>query len=259
MHALGNDFIIIDATKTAFALNSKQIQTLADRRRGIGFDQLLLVEPATSNDVDFNYRIFNADGSEAEQCGNGARCFAKFVKEKNLSNKSELHIQAKKTRMQLKILPNDLISVSMGAPKFLNADIRLDYPFTVVDMGNPHIVLSVEDLSEQKKLEIGQSLQQHPAFTAGINVGFCQLLTDKAVNLEVYERGAGLTQACGSGACAAVAAGIHSGKLKHSVNVEMPGGDLRVEWHGGKHDLWLTGSATMVFDGCIEDINGANG
>ena len=256
MQALGNDFVIIDATKTAFDLNPKQIQTLADRRRGIGFDQLLLVETATAADVDFNYRIFNADGSEAEQCGNGARCFAKFVKEKQLSHKSELQIQAKKTRMQLKIRPDGLISASMGSPKFLSADISLDYPYTVVDLGNPHLVLQIAaPLSEQQMTQLGQSLQQHKTFPTGINVGFCQQLSPDNIKLVVFERGAGLTQACGSGACAAVAAGIHSGSLHSNIRVDMPGGDLSVEWQGNNFDVWLTGPAATVFDGSISDID----
>lgn len=249
MHALGNDFIVIDATKTSVNLTPEQIQTLADRRRGIGFDQLLLVEPPASNEIDFAYRIFNADGSEAEQCGNGARCFAKFVQEKQLSDKSELQIQAKKTRMQLKVLPDDLFSVSMGAPKFLAVDINIEYPFMMVDMGNPHLVLQTEQLSEQKMTQLGQSLQQHPAFPNGINVGFCQLLSADDIKLVVFERGAGLTQACGSGACAAAVAGIHSGNLHNEVHIKMPGGNLLVEWHGDDSDVWLTGPAITVYDG----------
>lgn len=261
MHGLGNDFMMINAIDQTVSLSPAQIKQLANRHTGIGFDQLLVVEPNESDKVDFTYRIFNADGGEVEQCGNGARCFAKFVGDQGLSDKNELTVQTKTTTMQLKIQNDGLVSVSMGQPQISDVQIDLPYPHTVLSLGNPHIVLQVEQHNTQEIAEIGQALQNHHAFPGGINVGFMIIDNPNTIKLRVFERGAGETHACGSGACAAVVAGITHDQLANQVKVLLLGGECEVQWNNqdrngsGSHDhnrvLWLTGPAVKVFEGSV--------
>lgn len=252
MHGLGNDFVVINAVEQPFTLSAKRIAELADRHTGVGFDQMLIVDPPPSGDVDFGYRIFNADGGEVEQCGNGARCFAVFAKREGLTDKNELVVKTKTTIMQMKIINDDVVSVSMGAPNISDQQIAIDYPHTILSIGNPHIVLQAPELSTSEIAAIGKDLQTNSALGNGVNVGFVQHLDRQNIVLRVYERGAGETQACGTGACAAVVAGIYQGKLDSTVNVKLLGGTLDVSWGGDEEPVWLTGPAVIVYDG---DIN----
>ncbi|MDP8052212.1 diaminopimelate epimerase [Pasteurella atlantica] len=267
MHGLGNDFMVIDGVTQNVYLSPDLIRKWADRRRGIGFDQLLLVEPPYSPELDFHYRIFNADGTEVSQCGNGARCFARFVNLKGLTNKKEIKVSTAKGKMTLFLQDNGNIRVNMGKPIWEPAKI----PFTankfeknyllltdiqtaicgVVSMGNPHCVLQVDNVETANVNKLGELLESHERFPEKTNVGFMQVLTRNHIKLRVFERGVGETQACGSGACGAVAVGIMQGVLDHSVKVELRGGSLQIEWQGEGQDLFMTGSATHIYDGYI--------
>lgn len=267
MHGLGNDFMVIDGVTQNVYLTPETIQRLADRHRGVGFDQLLLVEPPYDPDMDFHYRIFNADGSEVTMCGNGARCFARFVHLKKLTNKKKLWVSTAKGRLQLNLLENDLIQVNMGEPiwtpnkipfnaqKFeKNYILRTEIKTVlcgVVSMGNPHCVLTVENLDNLDIRPLGQLLERHERFPEKTNVGFMEVINRQQIKLRVFERGCGETQACGSGACAAVAVGIMQGLLDNKVQVDLPGGTLHIEWQGEGKPLFMTGTATHVFDGVI--------
>lgn len=267
MHGLGNDFVMVDATSNNVFLSKDQIIKLADRNTGIGFDQLLMVEPPYDPDLDFHYRIFNQDGSEVENCGNGARCFAKFVRMKGLSNRYRLGVSCKGGKLQLKHERNGLITVSMGVPQFNPAKVpfeankqeatyllRTDDQTSfcgVVSMGNPHCVMTVDDITKAPVDELGPQLSNHERFPEQTNVGFMQVISRKHIKLRVYERGVGETRACGTGACAAVAIGQIQGLLDENVTVDLPGGTLKIFWRGDRSQLKMTGPATHVYDGQI--------
>ncbi|MGB1298915.1 MAG: diaminopimelate epimerase [Psychrobium sp.] len=267
MHGLGNDFVMVDAVSNNVFLSKDQIIKLADRHTGIGFDQLLMVESPYDPDLDFHYRIFNSDGSEVENCGNGARCFAKFVRMKGLSNRYRLGVSCKGGKLQLKHERNGQITVSMGVPQFNPAKVpfeankqeatyilRTDDQTAfcgVVSMGNPHCVLTVDDINEAPVETLGPQLSHHERFPEQTNVGFMQVISRKHIKLRVYERGVGETRACGTGACAAVAIGKAQGLLDDNVTVDLPGGTLKIFWRGDRSQLKMTGPATHVYDGQI--------
>jgi diaminopimelate epimerase len=266
MHGLGNDFVVIDAIKQPIALTPEQIQHLADRHFGIGFDQLLLVEHPTSTSADFKYRIFNADGSEVSQCGNGARCFARFVRDKGLSTKEEVLVDTNAGQLLLRFDQDGQITVNMGIPKHKPSEIPLllaeadsyhvtinneQIEFGAVSMGNPHAVLQVADINSAPVAELGKVLESHTIFPERANIGFMQVISRNQVKLRVYERGAAETMACGSGACAAAVVGIEEGLLDNTVTVELPGGKLRISWAGRGTPVFMTGPAISVFEGKI--------
>ncbi len=265
MHGLGNDFMVVDAISQPFRLRPEMIRELADRNFGIGFDQLLVVEPPGLPDVDFRYRIFNADGSEVEQCGNGARCFARFVRDQRLTNKKVIRVQTAKGVIELRVGKDGLVMVNMGVPEFnppaipFAADRRKDVytvdvdgqtvELSAVSMGNPHGVLVVEDVDTAPVETLGPLLERHPRFPARANIGFLQILDRGHARLRVFERGSGETLACGSGACAAVVAGNLRGLLDKRVEVELRGGNLVIEWQGEGAPVMMEGPATTVFEG----------
>ena len=268
MHGLGNDFVVVENLSRKVVWVPEQIRQLADRRTGIGCDQLLLIEPATTPGADFAMRIFNADGSEAEQCGNGVRCCAVFMRELGLIATSEMTIVTAGGLVRARLESTGQISVDMGVPRFEPIDIPFrahrpapGYPLTVgqqlvtigaVSMGNPHAVLRVDDVATAPVATLGPAIQQHPDFPRGVNVGFMQLVDTRQIYLRVFERGAGETRACGTGACAAVVVGHEQGLLGDVVEVNLPGGRLHVAWSGGPGRVWMTGPAVRVFDGEIE-------
>lgn len=268
MHGLGNDFVVIDAIHQPLALTPEQVRFLADRRFGIGCDQLLLVERATQPAVDFRYRIFNADGSEVQQCGNGARCFARFVRDKHLTEKDVIVVETASGIITLYIEPNGEVRVNMGTPRFAPSTLPFmaereeeRYPIEVdgiahtigaVSMGNPHAVMLASDIESAPVNTLGPKLESHPRFPERVNVGFMQVVARNHIRLRVYERGAAETLACGTGACAAVAVGIRWKLLDDTVKVDLPGGTLTIKWDGGTTPLWMIGPATHVFEGIIE-------
>ena len=270
MHGLGNDFMVIDGTRQTFRPDAAQIQAWADRHTGIGFDQLLLVEKTDTPDVDFRYRIFNADGGEVEQCGNGARCFVKFVSEHGLTDKRTIRVETARGIIEPSLNDNGLITVNMGQPQFAPQNVpfvlrsgeqageksyivvnELDSAqMSLLSMGNPHAVMLVEDTAAAPVAEWGAALQNHPRFPARVNVGFMQIVDAHHIRLRVFERGSGETQACGTGACAAVVSGVRWGLLAagEDVRVSLPGGDLYIRWSEGE-PVWMTGPAVTVFEG----------
>ena len=272
MHGLGNDFMVIDGINQTFTPNAEQIQQWSNRHTGIGFDQLLLVEKSEQVGVDFRYRIFNADGGEVEQCGNGARCFVKFVSEKGLTDKKEIIVQTAKGLISPRLNDNGLITVNMGNPRFSANDVPFvlraneqdaDTSYIVVNgidsakmailsMGNPHAVMLVDDVATAPVANWGAALQQHNRFPERVNVGFMQILDDQHIKLRVFERGTGETQACGTGACAAVVAGVRWQLLAQDkdVQVSLPGGDLFIRYTADNQVL-MTGEACSVFEGEI--------
>jgi diaminopimelate epimerase len=266
MHGLGNDFVVIDAIHQTLALDRALVRRLADRRFGIGCDQLLLVESPQREGVDFRYRIFNADGSEVQQCGNGARCFARFVRDQGLTDKDEIVVETASGIITL-YLEGELVRVNMGVPNFAPASLpfraaseQLVYelelegdtlPIGAVSMGNPHAVLEVEDIERAPVASLGPLLESHPLFPERVNVGFMQVMSKEHIRLRVYERGAAETLACGTGACAAMAVGRRWGLLADEVTVSLPGGDLQIRWPGEGEALWMIGPATTVFEGTI--------
>lgn len=267
MHGLGNDFMVIDAIHQTISLNANLIRKLADRHRGIGFDQLLLVEKATQAGIDFHYRIFNADGNEVEQCGNGARCFAQFVQQQRLSDKNRLKVSTAHNILELKIIDEQCVAVNMGQAQFVSEQIplmkadQLDYSlaldattvhFYALSMGNPHIVLLVDDVAMAAVQTLGAKLSLHPIFPQGVNVGFMQIQDRQQIKLRVYERGVGETQACGSGACAAMVAACRAGLVDDNVQVVLPGGVLTISWQGPNGDVSMAGAAVKVFDGVVD-------
>ncbi|MCQ9071508.1 diaminopimelate epimerase [Vibrio sp. 1557] len=265
MHGLGNDFMVVDCITQNVFFSQDLIRRLADRYTGVGFDQLLVVEAPYDPETDFHYRIFNADGSEVEQCGNGARCFARFVRLKGLTNKYSISVSTKKGKMILNIEDDGEVTVNMGVPEFEPNKI----PFKAkqkektyimragdntlfcgaVSMGNPHVVTVVDDVDTAEVETLGPLLESHERFPERVNAGFMQVMSRDHIRLRVYERGAGETQACGSGACAAVAVGILQGLLDENVKVSLPGGELRIAWQGPGKPLFMTGPTTHVFDG----------
>lgn len=267
MHGLGNDFMVVDMISQHAHFRPEQIRKLADRNFGIGFDQLLLVEPPGKPTVDFRYRIFNADGSEVEQCGNGARCFAAFVKDKKLTDKEVIQVETSKGDIELRVNDDGRVVVDMGAPVFEPKDIPFiadqeasvysleadgqSIDVSAVSMGNPHAVLQVEDIKLANVETLGPVLESHERFPERVNVGFMQIEHRHFIRLRVFERGVGETLACGTGACAAVAAGIERGLLDSPVEVKLPGGNLKIEWAGRGHHLMMEGPAATVFEGQI--------
>ncbi|WP_394135873.1 diaminopimelate epimerase [Shewanella algae] len=268
MHGLGNDFMVVDGVTQNVYFSPEQIRRLADRNFGIGFDQLLLVEPPYDPDLDFHYRIFNADGSEVEQCGNGARCFARFVRNKGLTQKYKIKVSTSSGKMTLRLERDGNVTVNMGVPildparipfKAKKAEKTYLLPTEgqtflcgAVSMGNPHCVLEVEDVAATDVDFIGAQLTNHERFPKGVNVGFMQVLNKGHIKLRVYERGAAETLACGSGACAAAVVGQLQGKLGNTVQVDLPGGTLTIKWDGEGKPLWMTGPAEQVYDGQIQ-------
>ncbi len=269
MHGLGNDFVVIDAIRQEITLSPEQIRFIADRHFGVGCDQLLLVEYGQHSDADFRYRIFNADGSEVAQCGNGARCFARFIRDKKLSYKDNILVDTHAGQLLLTFDDDDgLITVNMGVPRHKPALIPLqteqeekfytvkvgdvEKAFGAVSLGNPHAVLQVTDVKLAAVEEVGEALESHVFFPERANIGFMQVIDKNNIKLRVYERGAGETLACGSGACAAVVIGIEQHLLANSVLVELPGGQLKIYWEGRDHPVFMTGPAVSIFEGSIE-------
>lgn len=266
MHGLGNDFVVIDAITQSINLATEQIRSIADRHFGVGCDQLLLVEKATDPRAAFRYRIFNADGGEVEQCGNGARCFAIFVRERGLTKNTTILVETAGGLIELNI-EQDQVTVDMGIPNFQPQSLPFivenqqerynlmvngaEYAIGAVSMGNPHAVLHVDDTNSADVQGIGATIENHPQFPHRVNVGFMQILNRKEISLRVYERGAGETLACGTGACAAVAVARMQGELDEDVTVRLSGGDLQIHWQGEGKKLLMTGPATTVFQGQI--------
>ncbi|KXF82500.1 diaminopimelate epimerase [Enterovibrio coralii] len=267
MHGLGNDFMVVDCVTQNAYFSPEMIRRLADRNTGVGFDQLLVVEPPYDPESDFHYRIFNADSSEVEQCGNGARCFARFVRMKGLTNKHSIQVSTKAGKMVLKVESEDSVTVNMGEPIWAPAKIPFranteekTYILRVddrtlfvgaVSMGNPHCVTVVDNVDTADVETLGPLVESHERFPERVNAGFMQVLSRNEIRLRVYERGAGETQACGSGACAAVAVGIAQGLLDESVKVNLLGGTLHIRWRGPGHPLYMSGPASHVYDGQI--------
>jgi diaminopimelate epimerase len=268
MHGLGNDFVVLDGIRQTVSLTPEQLRYLADRNFGVGCDQILLVEKASQDGVDFRYRIFNADGSEVEQCGNGARCFVRFVHEQGLTEKREIRVETKKGLITPRLEANGLVTVDMGEPRFLPADIPflhdedviihlLDVAdetleISVVSMGNPHAVQVVDSVDTAPVAEHGPLIERHERFPQRVNAGFMQIIDQHAIKLRVFERGSGETLACGTGACAAAVAGIRRGLLASPVRVTTRGGDLTIAWGGPGRPVLMTGPAVTVFSGEIE-------
>ncbi len=268
MHGLGNDFVVIDGINQTVALDPARIRRLADRHFGIGCDQVLLVEASDRPEAAFRYRIFNADGGEVEQCGNGARCFARFVRDRGLTDKDDLQVVTAAGLLRLRIQPDGRVAVDMGQPRLEPIDIpffaterALRYPIAadglelevgVVSMGNPHAVLIVDDVDYAPVAHLGPLLERHGRFPQRANIGFMQIAAPDHIRLRVFERGTGETLACGSGACAAVVAGRLWGLLWPNVRVALPGGELSIHWAGEGESVTLTGPAATVFEGGIE-------
>ncbi len=268
MQGLGNDFVVLDGINQHIDLSSAQYRALGDRNFGVGCDQILLVERATQPGVDFRYRIFNNDGSEVEQCGNGARCFARFVHARGLSDKREIRVETAKGIIGPKLEDNGEVTVDMGAPFLLPAEVPfvadaqavvypLDvngktYAITAVSMGNPHAVQVVDDVDAFPVGAVGAAIEVHPRFPQKVNAGFMQIVDRGHIRLRVFERGAGETLACGTGACAAVVAGILRGLLDDTVRVSTRGGELTIRWQGPGQPVLMTGPAVIVFEGEIE-------
>ena len=268
MHGLGNDFVVFNAIDQDVRLSAAQCRFIADRHFGIGCDQILLIEAPREPETDFYYRIFNSDGSEVEQCGNGARCFARFVRNKGLTDKDIIKVGTHSGQIRLYLEGDDLVRVNMGRPElnparipFTAAQQAASYPIEVageqltigaVSMGNPHAVLQVEDVATAPVQRLGPALEHHPRFPQRVNAGFMQICSREHIRLRVFERGAGETLACGTGACAAVVAGQIQDLLNEKVEVSLPGGDLMIEWKGGNQPVWMSGPAASVYEGRIQ-------
>ncbi|QYZ66006.1 MAG: diaminopimelate epimerase [Gammaproteobacteria bacterium (ex Lamellibrachia satsuma)] len=268
MHGLGNDFVVIDAISQPVEFTQQQLRFVADRRFGIGCDQILLVEPPRDTATDFHYRIFNPDGSEVEQCGNGARCFAHFVRDKGLSTKNEIPVGTAAGRILLKHLPDGMVQVNMGLPQLTPAKIPFQaerqaatYDLEVggerltiaaVSMGNPHAVIQVDSVAQAPVQRLGPLIEHHARFPNRVNASFMEIVNPDHIKLRVFERGTGETLACGTGACAAVVAGRIQGLLNPQVRVGLPGGDLVVEWREESEPVLMSGPAATVFEGRIE-------
>ena len=265
MHGLGNDFVVIDATRAPVELTPARVKAIADRHFGVGCDQLLVVEPATQPGVDFRYRIFNADGGEVEQCGNGARCFVRFVHDKGLTDKREIRVETKSGVIAPCLREDGLVTVDMGVPELTPAKVpfvsdsdafvqplqvgETTVAITAVSMGNPHAVQVVADVDAAPVADQGALIERHPRFPARVNAGFLQVVDANRVRLRVFERGAGETLACGTGACAAVVTGIVRNLVVSPVRVETRGGELEIAWDGPGTPVLMTGPAVTVFEG----------
>jgi diaminopimelate epimerase len=268
MHGLGNDFVVIDAVRQHINLTTDAIKTLADRNLGIGCDQVLLIEPPSDKNIDFNYRIFNCDGSEVEQCGNGARCMGRFIADQQLSGKKTVLLQTKNRIMEVTTKAKNLVTANMGEPIFTPADIPFssqqqdklytieaeskNFEIAALSIGNPHAVIQVDDIDTTAVEDIGPLIQGHDQFPESVNVGFMQIIDRQNIKLRVYERGVGETQACGSGACAAAVAAIQQDLVDSKVNIELLGGELCIEWLGEGEPILMTGPAKTVFHGKIK-------
>jgi len=262
MHGLGNDFMVIDNRSESYQLNPELIKRWSNRKTGIGFDQLLMVQEASVDGALFDYRIFNADGGEVEHCGNGARCFAKFVTDRGMTDAREIPVNTSAGMITLRLVDNGDVTVNMGIPTFVPADIPLHADaesdqyslllsgsFASVAIGNPHAVLQVSDVDSAPVEELGPLLESHTVFPSRVNVGFMEVLTDSEVKLRVFERGVGETDACGTGACAAVATGIRQGLLQRQVTVALRGGKLTIVWPENNKTIEMTGPCSTVFEG----------
>ncbi len=265
MHGLGNDFAVIDATRRSFDFTPEQIRQMADRHFGIGFDQLLVVTAPSQPEVDFNFRIFNADGSEVDQCGNGARCVGRFVADAGLTDKKIIQLATASARLEVHLEDNNQVKVNMGIPildpkqiPFIAERQALSYSLQVndqtveigaVSMGNPHAVLKVSDVDTAPVSTWGPVIEQHPNFPKKVNVGFMEVVDRRHIRLRVYERGAGETLACGSGACAAVVVGQLQALLDAPVTVDLAGGRLTIQWQGPGHPVWMSGPTQTVYTG----------
>jgi len=275
MQGAGNDFVVLDETRGRLDLSPAQYRWLADRHFGVGADQILSVRPSPGPGIDFEYAIHNADGGQVEHCGNGARCFVRFVRERGLTDKSVVKVKTVNKLLELRMLEDGRVTVDMGAPIFDLPSVPFDatglraqafgpwerwplpvdgaqVPVAVVSMGNPHAVLLVDDVDTAPVLTLGPRLEAHPAFPRKVNVGFLQVQSRSAVRLRVFERGSGETLACGTGACAAVVAGIRLGLLDRQVDVQTHGGRLTIAWDSGDNPVLMTGPATTVFEGEVE-------
>jgi len=263
MHGLGNDFMVVDNSAGNISFSAEQIRALAQRHFGIGFDQLLMIESTNTKDVDFRYVIYNSDGSEVEQCGNGARCFARFVREKGLSDKNPISVETKSSLISLFINDDHSVRVDMGEPVFNPSDVPLiapeeslyysieGYEVGVFSTGNPHCVMIVDDVEGVDVETIALRIQQSNLLPNQANIGFMQIISRNEINLRVYERGSGETLACGSGACAAVIHGVRIGQLDHKVTAHLRGGDALIEYNKGEH-VFLSGPAQFVFEGWVD-------
>lgn len=268
MQGIGNDFVVIDGVSQSVRLSPEKIRLISDRNFGVGCDQILLVEAPQNPDMDFCYRIFNADGSEVENCGNGARCFAVFVRDRKLTGKSIINVETAAGPLQLRVQQDEQVTVDMGAPRLQPSDIpfvadqqavtyRLfvgeqSLEISAVSMGNPHAVTLVDDVATAPVERLGPLVENHAQFPARVNAGFMQVISPTEINLRVYERGVGETLACGTGACAAVVAGRLRGLLDETVRVNLPGGRLSITWAGGNQPVLMTGPAVIVFHGQIK-------
>ena len=278
MHGAGNDFVVLDGTRERLELAPAQVKRLGDRRFGVGADQILVVDRATTPAVDFGYRIFNGgSGDEVEHCGNGARCFVRFARERGLTDKKTLVVETLNRRLELRLQDDGRVTVDMGPPDFDPAHVPFDITWMaprasdaglplwplelgegktvdvgVVSMGNPHAVQIVADVDTAPVATQGPKIEKHVRFAQGVNAGFMEIVSRTAIRLRVHERGAGETLACGTGACAAVAVGIRLGRLDAKVEVTTRGGALTIEWQGGTAPVLMTGPAETVFEGEIE-------
>jgi diaminopimelate epimerase len=268
MHGLGNDFMVVDAINQKVEFSAETVRRLSDRHRGVGFDQLLLVEPPRAEHLDFHYRIFNADGSEAEQCGNGARCFARFVYDKGLTDKRSIRVATIAVEMTLELAEDGFVTADMGIPvfdpgrvPFLADEEAVEYDLevagttvrcSVLSMGNPHCVIRVGDVDAAPVGTMGPAIADHPRFPESANVGFMQIVTPEHIRLRVHAGVVGETMACGSGACAAVVAGNIMGTLAEAVDVDLRGGRLSIRWAGRGEPVLMTGPTAHVYDGQVE-------
>ncbi|WP_188149441.1 diaminopimelate epimerase [Teredinibacter waterburyi] len=268
MHGLGNDFVMVDAISQRVAITPERARQLADRHFGVGCDQVLVVEAPQNPDADFSYRIFNHDGSEVENCGNGARCFAIFVRQRHLTTKTIINAETRGGMLQLHVHPDDSVTVDMGAPRLTPAEIPFVAPseapsyrlqlnqqeleIGAVSMGNPHAVTLVDNLDAYPVAEVGAEVECHSRFPNRVNAGFMQIINRNQIHLRVFERGVGETIACGTGACAAMVSGVQRGLLDNQVSVNLPGGQLQIEWDGPGKPVKMTGPATTVFHGQIK-------
>ncbi len=267
MHGLGNDFVVIDAVTQNVRLTPAIVRRLADRKTGIGCDQLLVVEPPTEPDIDFSYRIYNSNGDEVEQCGNGARCLARFIHDRKLTGKNPIRVKTSNRVMDLKVVDKNTVAVDMGIPELDPAAIPFQAPqqalrysidvdgetqqISAISMGNPHAVLITDDVANAPVADLGAKLERHPRFPNRVNVGFMQIESRNTIKLRVFERGVGETQACGSGACAAAVAALQQNLVNSPVTVQLTRGTLQIDWKGEGHPLIMTGPAATVFHGRV--------
>ena len=268
MHGIGNDFVVIDAISQSLHLSPEQIRHICDRHFGVGCDQLLLVETSDREEAEFRYRIYNADGGEVGQCGNGARCFARFVRDQGLTQNREIAVETAGGMIRLILQDDGQVTVDMGVPDFEPAALPFEaeasaesyeivvngdkYAIGAVSVGNPHAVIQVDSVADAPVLTLGAALEKHPRFAEGVNVGFMEIIDRGHIRLRVFERGVGETLACGTGACAAVAIGIRNHQLDHQVQVALRGGELNISWNGEGTSLLMTGPAETVYQGQIQ-------